>query len=74
MQVKFSKIAAEVPWKNGSIALRANSVWDANDPFVQANPDYFANTPEQVETSSGVIFRGVEQATAAPGEKRGAVR
>lgn len=66
----FCTAAALVGFKGQEIHLRANSVWRADDPFVKAHPDLFAAAPETVESSSGAIYRGVEQATASPGEKR----
>lgn len=43
--------------------------WDADDPVVKAHPDAFAGSPTKVMTSGrGMVV--VEQATAAPGEKR----
>lgn len=69
--LKFCTAATIVPWKGETLRLTANSVWRANDPFVVAHPEMFADTPEVVETSSGAVYRGaVEQASAAPGEKR----
>lgn len=53
--------------KDGMIVrLRANTVWDADHPFVKFRPDFF----DGVEVAS----RPVETATAVPGEKRKAGR
>lgn len=68
---KFARTSAIVGHKGDTIHLHVNSVWRADDPFVKANPDLFADTPEIVESSRGAEYRGVEQATAAPGERRG---
>lgn len=46
--------------------LHANEPWDADDPFVKDNPEFFGDAP-QAEPRRSVP---VEQATAAPGEKR----
>jgi hypothetical protein len=67
---KFCSSSAIIGWKGQTLHLRAGSVWDANDPFVAAHPNMFSDFPDVLETSSGVLHRGVEQATAAPGEKR----
>lgn len=67
---KYAKESVVIGWKGQTLSVRANSVWPADDPFVVAHPELFADSPEHVETSSGVIVRGVEQATARPGEKR----
>ena len=68
---KFCTSACVVGWQGQTMHLTANTVWRADDPFVKAHPDLFADTPERIETSRGVVVRGVEQATAAPGERRG---
>ena len=67
---KFCRVAASVGWNGQLLALRANSVWPADDPFVKAHPELFADSPEMVETSSGARYAPVEQASAAPGERR----
>jgi hypothetical protein len=68
---KFCRASAVIGWKGQTIYLHANSVWRADDLLVKAHPEFFADAPEVVETSSGAEYRGVEQATAAPGERRG---
>ncbi len=68
---KFCSSSCIVGWQGQTLHLVANTVWRADDPFVKAHPGLFADSPERVETSRGVVSRGVEQATAAPGEKRG---
>lgn len=68
---KFCRASTVLGFNGRELTLRVNTVWPADDPFVVAHPEYFADSPERVETSSGVIVRGVEQATARPGEKRG---
>ena len=67
---KFCTASTVIGWKGQTLRLVANSVWRANDPLVLAHPEMFADSPEMVESSAGAIYRGVEQATAAPGEKR----
>lgn len=55
---------------NGGIhRLEEGIPWDADDPLVKHRPHLFTDEPTRVMTS----VRGmavVEQATAAPGEKR----
>lgn len=68
---KFCTSSCVIGWRGQEFNLHANTVWLADDPFVKAHPDLFADAPERVEASTGIILRGVEQATAAPGEKRG---
>lgn len=46
--------------------ITRGDAWDATDPLVKAFPDLFASDARVVHRSE----RGVEQATAAPGEKR----
>lgn len=50
-------------WKNRPYRLNRTQAWPVDDPFVKANPDLFRADPSIVSSS-------VEQATAAPGEKR----
>jgi hypothetical protein len=60
------------PNTDQSIIVRPNDIWDADDPFVQANPAYFAKDPDEAVINR--TFRRteatVETATAAPGERR----
>lgn len=55
---------------NGGLhRLEEGVPWDADDELVQHRPDMFTDEPTKVMTSQrGMIV--VEQATAAPGEKR----
>jgi hypothetical protein len=52
--------------KSGELAVREGDVYNADDPLVAKHPSLFG--PLVVRDSSPRI----EQATAAPGEKRGA--
>lgn len=45
------------------ISLRQGEAWDASDPLVKLHPKMFSS-------DEGGARRTVEQATAAPGEKR----
>ncbi len=68
---KFCRVSTIIGWKGATLNLRANTVWPADDPFVKAHPELFADSPEVVETSTGARYSApVEQATAAPGERR----
>lgn len=71
MQYKFPIVALTLGWKGREIDLNRTQVWDANDPFVQAHPEYFSDQPALLERSDGQVRRGVETASARPGEKRG---
>lgn len=66
----FCNTAALVGYKGQQFQLRTNTVWRADDPFVKAHPECFSEAPEVVESSTGAVYRGIEQATASPGEKR----
>ena len=53
--------------------LNANEPWAADDPFVTDNPEFFSPDPQIKPRRSAPVTRDesqVEQATAAPGEKR----
>lgn len=54
------------------IRLTEGDVWDADDPFVKAHPELFSVEPTKLKRTTKDST--VEQATAAPGEKRGARR
>jgi hypothetical protein len=71
---KFCTVATTLGWKGQSVDLHPSQVWDANDPLVRAHPEYFSDVPAVLQQSTGVVRRGVEQASAAPGEKRAASR
>lgn len=62
----LSKVNAIVAVNGRQFRLRENEPWAADDPVVQAFPSYFTRTPERVRRSEPVV----EEATAAPGEKR----
>lgn len=68
---KFCRASTVIGWRGQTITLRANSVWPADDPLVKAHPEWFADSPEVVESSTGAVYRSVEDAVARPGEKRG---
>ena len=56
-----------VVYENGKrLALEVDQIWNATDPFVKARPDLFSDAPDFVNST----VAPVEQATAAPGEKR----
>ena len=48
--------------------LNQGEAWDADDPLVQLHPNFFTEIPVFAKTSRGPVR--VEQATAAPGERR----
>jgi hypothetical protein len=67
----FPTASVAVGYAGGVIHLSTRDVWAADDPFVRARPELFSDTP------TGAVVRRtapapvvVEQATAAPGEKR----
>lgn len=58
--------------KDGAIiVVNSDDVYADDHPIVLAKPDHFRDISEDAVIGGG---RGVEQATAAPGEKRGAPR
>lgn len=55
----------------GTIRLKKDEAWDADDPLVKARPELFSDEPATPRTSDRKGGRvRVEQATAAPGEYR----
>lgn len=69
VRVKDS-VVVRAPGGGGMVPLKADAAYDEDDPLVEMYPwafDFGENTPAAHGRSAG----GVEQATAAPGEKRG---
>lgn len=67
----FPVASVAVGYAGGVIHLSTRDVWAADDPFVQARPELFSDTPAVTvvrRTAAAPVV--VEQATAAPGEKR----
>ena len=57
-----------VAYEDGKrVVVHIDQVWDADDPMVKKRPDLFRADPQ---TPHGTV----EQATAAPGEKRSTKR
>jgi hypothetical protein len=76
MKVVFATTTAAVTMPDGSTRrVQHGSHWPADDPVVTQNPGLFADDPRYGLTYSGnpppeMADPPVEQATAAPGEKR----
>lgn len=66
MNVVFAKTGTSMRWAGGIVRLSEGAVWAADDPFVRAHPEMFADAPSKVNRTVPVV----EQATKAPGEKR----
>lgn len=57
--------------EDGSIAVVDPDVFYADDhPYVKAHPDWFVDLADEPLVQKPSRSRSVEQATAAPGEKR----
>lgn len=72
MGYKFARYTTSTAATPGGMPLivQEGEAWDADDPLVLAHPELFSDEPLRVQTSHGRRDRVVEQATAAPGEKR----
>jgi hypothetical protein len=59
-------------WVTPTVAINRGEAWDADDPVVLSHPDWFTSDPSQFARTSSASYGepAVEQATAAPGEKR----
>lgn len=70
MKLKFARYTTNtgLPGNPMTFYVEEGDAWDADDPIVKAHPELFSDTPVTVHSSFGK--RTVEQATAAPGEKR----
>lgn len=61
--IVFARRTASV----GRVHVNEGEAWAGDDPIVVANPDLFSQRPTKVRRS---VPAPVEQATAAPGERR----
>jgi hypothetical protein len=75
MKAVFAKVTTAVALPSGAtVRIQAGSHWSDGDPVVQAHPELFSDDPRHGMFFSRPLEPGdyppVEQATAAPGEKR----
>lgn len=70
--LKFVKQSVTTAIDGAKVRLTQGDAWEGDDPLVKARPDLFTDRPEKVHSSAepNSVTRHVEQATAAPGEKR----
>jgi hypothetical protein len=62
--------SAVVTHRGERISIQAGTAWDAADPVVRAHPEMFSTDARYLRRSEPLV----EQATAAPGERRGTRR
>ena len=71
MSLKFVRSSVSTVIDGRRVRLTKDDPWRSDDPVVVAAPGFFADEPSEVQTSQGRQSTApVEQATAAPGEKR----
>lgn len=70
MELVYAKSTALVGLEGRPFQIEKGEAYTKDHPVVKAHPSHFADLPPTVYTADGVIDTGVEQATAAPGEKR----
>jgi hypothetical protein len=74
MQVKYATANAIINRPGGgAVRVRKGSHWPTDDPIVQAQPSLFSDDPRwglEYSVQPDGFDDPVEQATAAPGEKR----
>lgn len=72
MKIKYAAFTGSIAHAGMRIQVRQGEAWDADSTLVKDNPGSFTDTPVGVRTfgPTGVESVPVEQATAAPGEKR----
>lgn len=71
MALKFVKQSVSTMVDGRRIRLTKDDPWRSDDPVVLAVPDFFVDEPSKVQTSAPRFASPVvEQATAAPGERR----
>lgn len=67
----YALSSCAVRWRDRTIRLTRGTPWRSDDPFVKDRPELFSRKPPVVASSTPAsASRDVEQATAAPGEKR----
>lgn len=75
MALKFVKQSVSTVVNGARVRLTKDDPWRDDDPVVKALPDFFVDEPSEVQSSlSRQATVPVEQATAEPGEVRGAPR
>jgi len=78
MKVKFARdtVSVREPGSKYPTVVHRGTPWHADHPIVTANPDLFGDEPhhDDVLPRGWKVEPAVEQATAAPGEKRTARR
>jgi hypothetical protein len=76
MELKYAQVTCVTSADGMLVNLTAGEAWDADDPFVKARPDLFANQPPFVRRFEGGLVQSfvVEEASAAPGERRATKR
>jgi hypothetical protein len=70
-QIVFVKASVAVGWNGGVVHLRQGDAWDASDRFVEHHRSLFSDDAAVYLHRTEPV---VEQATAAPGEKRSVTR
>lgn len=72
MQLKFAQITCVTSVDGTLVNLTAGEAWDPTDPVVKAHPDLFADQPPFLRRFTGGLVQSyvVEEASAAPGERR----
>ena len=71
MALKFVKQSASTMIDGRRVRLTKDDPWRSDDPVVKAAPQFFVDEPSKVQSSLAPASAPVvEQATAAPGEKR----
>lgn len=70
-RIVYAKATAVLAHAGDRVRIGAGELWDGDDPLVTRYPDMFVDAPNVVRsTATENGYTEVEQATAAPGEKR----
>ncbi len=72
IKVKFARDTTSLrePGSKYPTSVQKGTAWHADHPLVVANPSLFSDDPPEVLPRGWKPDPAVEQATAAPGEKR----
>lgn len=71
MSVAIALTTANVTHRGQRVHVQAGQAWDATDPLVAEYPSLFTTDTRALRRTTEPV---VEQATAAPGERRGTRR
>jgi hypothetical protein len=76
MQLKYAQVTCVTSVDGTLVNITAGEAWDADDLVVRTKPDLFSDDPPFVRRYEGGLVQSfvVEEASAAPGQRRSTKR